>query len=108
MRARAYLDVNCATCHTPPGYTKLDLRWSTPLNQTHTIGLDPEKPRVGPPQSKIAKPGDPNHSELYLRMNHEGKGRMPNIGSSLVHPEGVETIRAWIKTLADKDDADAR
>lgn len=98
-RARAYLDVNCSTCHTPPGYTKLDLRWTTPLEQTHTINLVPEKPRVGPPNSKIIAPGQPNRSELYLRMIHSGNGRMPNIASSQIDDEGVKAIRAWIEML---------
>lgn len=100
-RARAYLAVNCSTCHTPPGYTKLDLRWDTPLLQTQTIGQKPEKPRVGPPNSRLILRGNPERSELYLRMLHRGAGRMPNIASSEVHDEGVKVINAWIESLAE-------
>ena len=98
-RARAYLDVNCSTCHTPPGYTKLDLRWKTPLAQTQTINRKPEKPRVGPADSRLIIPGDPNRSELYLRMLHQGAGRMPNIASSEIHDDALKAIRAWINAL---------
>ena len=85
--------------HTPPGYTKLDLRWDTSLLQTETINRNPEKPRVGPPDSKIILPGNPDRSELYLRMLHQGLGRMPNIASSEIHDDGVAAIQAWIKSL---------
>lgn len=101
-RARAYLDVNCSTCHTPPGYTKLDLRWNTQLDQTETINRNLEKPGVGPPGSKIIWPGAADRSELYLRMLHQGTRRMPSIGSYKVDDAGVQTIKAWIESLEEE------
>jgi len=98
-RARAYLDVNCSTCHTPPGFTKLDLRWKTPLAQTQTVNRIPEKPRVGPADSKILVPGNADRSELFLRMLHQGTGRMPSIASSEIDHDGLQAIRAWIESL---------
>jgi hypothetical protein len=93
------LAVNCSTCHTPPAYTRIDLRFDTPLDQTSMIHRNPEKPRVGPPDSKLILPGDPNRSELYLRMLSRGSGRMPNIASSEIHQQAVEVIHQWIKQL---------
>lgn len=98
-RARAYLDVNCVMCHMPPGFTKIDLRVQTPLEQTHMINHDPEKPRLGPVDSKIITPGKPARSELYLHLNHRGPGQMPNLATSLIDEKAVREIAAWIRSL---------
>ena len=102
-RARAYLDVNCSTCHTPPAYTRLDLRHYIPLLETATINHPPEKPRIGPPDSRLIVPGDPGRSEILLRMQQQTTGRMPDIASSVVDSEGVDVIRAWIESLKPGD-----
>jgi uncharacterized repeat protein (TIGR03806 family) len=105
-RARAYLAVNCSTCHTPPGYTRIDLRFDTPLDQSWMINRDPEKPRVGPPDSRLILPGAPERSELFLRMLSRGSGRMPNIASSEIHQQAVRVIGDWIKELGQSESSD--
>ncbi|MCH7728897.1 MAG: heme-binding domain-containing protein, partial [Planctomycetes bacterium] len=98
-RARAYLDVNCAMCHTPPGFTKIDLRHQLPLDQMWLVDRDPEKPRIGPNDSKLVLPGDPARSELLLRMTQRGPGRMPNLATSLVDRQACDVVRQWIQSL---------
>ena len=98
-RARAYLDVNCAMCHTPPGFTKIDLRFRTPLGETMLLGHKPEKPRVGPPDSLLIDPGHPQRSELLLRISRRGPGQMPNLATSLVDSQARAVIAAWIRSL---------
>ena len=79
-RARAYLDVNCAHCHNPSGWDEaagpdLDLRFQTPLNQT---GLE-----------RMA-------SDVERQME---RGRMPYLGTTLRHDEGVRLVLDYIETL---------
>lgn len=104
-RARAYLDVNCAMCHTPPGFTKIDLRFSTPLESAHLLHHEPEKPRLGPTDSKLIVPGEPSRSELLLRMKSRGAGRMPNLATSVVDEEAANLVGQWIRSLGAKDEA---
>ena len=104
-RARAYLDVNCAMCHTPPGFTKIDLRFQTPLEQTILLGRKPEKPRVGPPDSLLIDPGRPDRSELFLRISRRGPGQMPNLATVLVDSHARAVIAAWIRSLEKQQDA---
>jgi uncharacterized repeat protein (TIGR03806 family) len=99
QRARAYLDVNCAMCHTPPGYTKVDLRFQTRLDKMMLVGNQPEKPRVGPADSLLIAPGQPERSELFLRINRRGPGQMPNLATSLVDAQAQTVIANWIRSL---------
>jgi uncharacterized repeat protein (TIGR03806 family) len=98
-RARAYLDVNCAMCHTPPGFTKIDLRFQTSLEKTMLVGRKPEKPRVGPSNSLLIDPGHPERSELFLRISRRGPGQMPNLATSLVDRQARDIIAEWIRSL---------
>jgi uncharacterized repeat protein (TIGR03806 family) len=99
--ARAYLDVNCAICHTPGGRTgtNLDMRFHTPLAKMMLIDETPGKGRIGPADSKLVAPGDPARSELYVRMKTRGPGQMPNLATAVPDEEALEVIAAWIKSL---------
>ena len=103
-RARAYLDVNCAICHAPggTGVARADLRWSTPLERTHTVGQEPGQGRTGGPGSQVIAPGAPQRSELLLRMLASGPGRMPTLASSRVDWEAVRAIGEWIEGLGEE------
>lgn len=77
-RTRAYLDVNCAHCHSRTGVaseTGLQLNYQLSLNDT---GI---KSRKG---------------ELLTRMD---RGDMPRLGTSLVHTEGLDLIKKFIEGL---------
>lgn len=81
IRARAYLDINCAHCHNPNGtgyITQLDLRNETPIHQTG-IWLK---------QGKIA-----------YRMTISGELHMPKTGTTIPHDEGIQLILNYIKNL---------
>jgi uncharacterized repeat protein (TIGR03806 family) len=104
LRARAYLDVNCAHCHNPhgPAHTSgLDLSWS----QT-----DPSRWGVGkrPVAAGRASAGfdfaiDPGHAErsiLLYRIESTDPGvMMPELGRQLVDERGVALIRDWINGM---------
>lgn len=103
-RARAYLDVNCAHCHTPGG-------------DAYNTGLFLEYEQTDPNKLGIMKspvsagggaggldydivPGNANHSILAYRMNSTESGTaMPELARTVIHKEGVQLIRDWINHL---------
>ncbi|MCA9049418.1 MAG: hypothetical protein KDA89_11865, partial [Planctomycetaceae bacterium] len=100
--ARAYLDVNCAFCHSPggPGNSPIDLRFHTPLNQTSLIGLAPRGSRItGSPATAIVQPGRPEDSDLFRRMELRGPGQMPTLASFIKDARATELIADWIYSL---------
>ena len=102
MAARAYLDSNCGSCHHAEG-------------SANTSGLflgfeTAEKERLGVMKKPVAAgkgsggrlysivPGRPDESIILYRMESTDPGvMMPELGRSLVHSEGVELVRQWIK-----------
>lgn len=79
-RARAYLDMNCASCHNPDGLSEAekkgyDFRYETSLSDT----------RIEQKKSKI--------------INVMETGRMPDVGVTLVDEEGIEMIREYLNSL---------
>ena len=78
QRARAYLDINCAHCHNPTGMAAdqgFNLNYETDLGDSNI----PD-----------------NTSQLVEKMETL---EMPFIGTTLVHNEGLELVKAYMKTL---------
>jgi uncharacterized repeat protein (TIGR03806 family) len=104
QRARAYLDINCAHCHTNGG-------------DAYNTGLFLEYEQTGKAYIGIMKapvsagggagglnydiiPGDVENSILAYRMNSTEPGTaMPELGRSLNHKEGVKLIQDWIRAM---------
>ena len=114
-RARSYLDSNCAYCHNPvgsAGITALYLNKEQPCNVNFGVDKIPNSAGSGgsisiPTENgsknvsinKDIDLGNPAGSLLYNRINTTGQGLMPPIGRSIVHEEGADLIRDWIKSL---------
>ncbi len=100
-RARIWLDVNCAMCHQPkgPGNANIDLRFATPLENTKTIGLPPAQGHLGIIDAQLIAPGDPERSLMLHRIETLSEGRMPSIGSNQIDEQGVQLLKAWIKSM---------
>ncbi|HVI47161.1 MAG TPA: SO2930 family diheme c-type cytochrome [Chitinophaga sp.] len=103
-RARAYLDVNCAHCHTKGGdafNTGLFLEYEQ-TNPDH-IGIRKSPVSAGGGAGGLDYdiiPGDPAHSILAYRMNSTEPGTaMPELARTVIHKEGVALIRQWISGL---------
>jgi uncharacterized repeat protein (TIGR03806 family) len=104
-RARAWLEINCAHCHSPDGPARssgLDLLAA----QQYPTAVGILKPPVaaglgsGGLQYDIV-PGSPDRSILAYRIASTHPGvMMPELGKRLVHEEGVALIRAWIADMA--------
>jgi uncharacterized repeat protein (TIGR03806 family) len=105
LRARSYFDIQCAHCHQEGGTAAI-----VAIRLTFSDTVDPLKMGVcvnpslqvpGIPQSgKIVKPNDPaNSTLLYTLTTTNPNFKMPRIGRTLVHQEGVELITQWINSL---------
>lgn len=101
--ARAYLDVNCAFCHTPggPGNAPIDLRYHTPIEHTVMIGIPPRGTRTtGQPATALITPNRPGDSDLVRRMEMRGPGQMPILATFEPDPKAVEIVSEWIRQMA--------
>lgn len=103
-RAMAYLDINCAHCHSEDGSasnTGLFLHY----NQTDPFRQGVMKTPVSAAQGSGGYdynivPGHPERSILLYRMNSVAAGvAMPEEGRTLVHEEGVALIEEWINGM---------
>ncbi len=103
-RARAYLDINCGHCHNAQGAADT----SGLLLDAHTASLR----QLGYCKSPIAAgrgsggrsygivPGQPDASILIYRLEITDPGeRMPELGRTLIHKEGVALLRRWINEI---------
>ena len=104
-RARAYLDANCAHCHSRSGSANtsglfLDVYEQDPAH----LGLYKSPVAAGRGAGDMAfdiVPGDPGKSILLYRMKTNDPAiAMPEIGREQVHKEGVALIEEWIRTNA--------
>ena len=100
---RAYLDANCAHCHSDTGAADtagLDLRRSATARGS---GLCKAPVAAGRGSGGLAMdihPGHPDASILVYRMESTDPGiLMPELGRSLVHADGVRRVRDWIEAM---------
>jgi parallel beta-helix repeat protein len=111
-RARGYLDINCAHCHAPGGAADtsgLFLEYYRPFG--YDVGECKTPVAAGDGAGELdydIVPGDSEASILDFRMeSNEPAVRMPEIGRSVVHAEGVALIEQWINAMQPVD-CDAR
>lgn len=101
MRARAYLEVNCAHCHqfNAGGAATIVLASALDLAKTNTIEARPTQGTFGIDDARIIAPGAPERSVLLYRIAKTGAGRMPRVGSQRVDDRGVRLIADWIAQM---------
>ena len=102
-RARAYLEINCAHCHRKDGPAKnsgLDLTRHAAAN---TMGVFKAPVAAGKGSGGLKYdivPGKPDESILVYRMESNDPAiMMPELGRSIVHKEGVELIKEWVRRM---------
>lgn len=102
-RVRAYLDMNCSHCHRQGShcdYRPMRLAW-TETDEEINLGVCvvPEEP-INSTVTHIINRGIPDRSMMYYRMaSTEENERMPLLGRSLVHDEGISLLQEWIESL---------
>ena len=103
-RALAYLDMNCAHCHSEggPGNTSALHLTEFETNEFH-LGINKHpiaagKGTGGRPYDIVK--GEPENSIMVYRMDNDNPGEMmPEVGRKLVHHEGVDLIKEWISKM---------
>ena len=103
-RARAWLEVNCAHCHSPQGPARnsgLYLRADVAAPYRYGVLKSPVAAGKGSGgRTYDIVPGKPDESILVFRLEATEPGvLMPEYGRSLVDAEGVALIRQWITEM---------
>ena len=99
VRARSYLDANCANCHRPGGTVAyFDARFDTPLAEQNLIGgrmlIDQ---RID--GARVIAPNDIWRSILYMRANTTDAFKMPVLARNTIDEQGMKLLRQWIESL---------
>jgi len=109
QRALTYLDINCAHCHNPKGLagpTQLVFALDEALvNRPGVFHKPTAAGNASRGRNYAIVPGNPDASFLLTRLSSTHAFiRMPQIGRTVVHDEGVALIREWILLLGDMPD----
>ena len=103
LRARSYIDINCAHCHSEESYCEYrPMRFafnesSDLLNMGVCVTPDTN---VGDNLTHIVAPNSPNESVVFFRINSTlEEYRMPLLGRTLKHTQGVRLVEEWIESL---------
>lgn len=101
LRARSYLQANCAHCHVwaGGGNSAVDLHFNTSPENMRLIGAKPLHDAFGLTNAKLVTPGAPERSVLFHRVSTTGRGRMPPLASSVVDHAAVRLLDAWIRQV---------
>ena len=103
-RARSYLDINCAHCHSadgPANTSGLFLAYEAREPTRYGICKTPVAAGNGGGQVRYdIEPGHPDQSLLWQRLRSRDPAvRMPEFGRSLAHQPAVDLIYQWIQQL---------
>ena len=104
QRARAYLETNCAHCHSPTGEAfTTGLFLSTLETNPVSYGVCKHPVAAGPSaggRPYDILPGEPTQSIITFRMNSDTPSvAMPQIGRSVVDIQGLQLVTDWITSL---------
>jgi uncharacterized repeat protein (TIGR03806 family) len=101
LRARSYLQANCAICHVDAGGgdSRFNVEFHLKLDQTQLLDQPPVHGDLGLPRANLIVAGDPIQSLLWQRMARRGAGQMPPIATHLADPAGSDLIAEWIRQL---------
>lgn len=101
LRARSYIDINCAHCHRLGGhcdYVPMRFNFSNPSLADFGLCMVPTAQIEDGPF--VINGGRPNQSEMIIRLSStEESVMMPIIGRTIVHEEGVQLMKDWIESI---------
>ncbi len=105
LRVRAYLDVNCGSCHKENShcdYRPMRFAWIETINpQNQGVCVEPDE-TLDPTFTHIISPGNVNRSMMYYRISSTDEAvRMPLLGRSIVHEEAVQLITDYINSITE-------
>ena len=102
LRARSYLDANCAHCHRAGAYCDYtNMRFNFRNANLELLGVCMvANDQIGSPYTHIIARGNWSRSDIGFRMSATAGGEMmPQIGRTLVHNEGLELMQQWVMSL---------
>ena len=105
LRVRSYFDINCAHCHQVGGNAEymetIRFAFNETTNSSNMGVCVPGYIAVpGIDRGFIVKPNNTSESTvLYLLTTNEPNLRMPRIGRSIAHQEGIQLVTEWINSL---------
>jgi uncharacterized repeat protein (TIGR03806 family) len=111
LRARSYVDINCAHCHQaerhcdyrPMRFAFIETGAANGVGRTN-MGVcvnTSDMQDFDPNLSKVVTPGKIDKSMMYFRLNTTNEAyRMPLHGRSIIHDEGIALIQQWINSLS--------
>ncbi|HEY0045613.1 MAG TPA: hypothetical protein VGB44_02775 [Flavobacterium sp.] len=101
LRARSYIDINCAHCHRDGAhcdYVAMRFNFSNTDLSTFGVCMIPSQNIEDKPH--VISAGSANDSELMVRISSTDQSvMMPIIGRTVVHEEGVALMNEWINSL---------
>lgn len=105
LRVRSYLDINCAHCHQDGGdaeYMEIRMAFDQTINPINMGVCKPASLQIpGIDRGFVVKPMNTGESTLLYMLNTNASNfRMPRIGRTIVHQEGVQLVSDWINSLA--------
>lgn len=106
-RLRSYLDMNCAHCHQENShcdYRPIRLAFSeTTTAENLGVCIEPDE-FIEASLTNIITPGNTFKSMMHFRLaSTEESSRMPLLGRSLVHQEGLDLLTQYINSITDCD-----
>ncbi len=104
LRARAWLEINCAHCHRTDGPAKTSgLHLLASITDKRVLGIGKAPVAAGKGSGGrlySIVPGNPDESILQFRIESRHPGiMMPELGRQLTHEEGVSLVRQWITEM---------
>ena len=108
LRARSYLDINCAHCHQDQArceYRPVRFPFRQTIDDINVgICLTADE-AISPTLQKIISPGNFSKSIMHFRIStNDESERMPLLGRTIMHDEGVTLIEEWISTMTQECD----
>ncbi|ESU27001.1 hypothetical protein FLJC2902T_23420 [Flavobacterium limnosediminis JC2902] len=102
-RVRSYIDANCAHCHSTNShcdYRPMRFAFSETTNPVNLgICVAPQE-NIDNSLTYIITKGNSQRSVMHFRMSSVNEAtRMPLLGRTIVHEEGVQLIQDWIDSL---------
>lgn len=105
MRVRSYLDINCAHCHSDNRHCDYrPIRFAfKESSDIKNLGVCVQAQEIFDPSlTFIVKPGNSERSIMAVRLNSMAQERrMPLLGRTTRHDEGVALIETWINSLTE-------
>jgi len=103
-RAKAYLDVQCSHCHIEGGRADATgLHLDEEEEDAMGYGICKSPVAAGSGSGGLLfdiLPGNPDDSILVYRLqSNDAAVRMPELGRSIMHTEGIDLVRDWISSL---------